>query len=49
MGMECLHSKYILVKCKLYGPAETIENASAMFEKKMGGGGGGGGGGLINV
>ena len=38
MGMECLHCKYILVKCKLYGPTETIENASVIFEKKKGGG-----------
>ena len=34
MGMECLYCKFILVKCKLYGPTETIENASAIFEKK---------------
>ena len=34
MGMDCLHCKYILVKCKLYGPTKTIENASAIFEKK---------------
>ena len=26
--------KYILVKCKLHGPTEMIENASAIFEKK---------------
>ena len=37
MGMECLHCKYILVKCKLYGPIEMIENTSAIFEKKKGG------------
>ena len=34
MGMECLHCKYILVKCKMYGPTETIEKSSAIFEKK---------------
>ena len=45
MGMECLHCKYILVKCKLYGPMETTKNALAIFEEKRGGGGGGGGGG----
>ena len=37
MGIKCLQCKYILVKCKLYGPIETIENASAIFEKKRGG------------
>ena len=41
MVMECLHCNYILVKCKLNGPTEMIENASAIFEKKRGGGGGG--------
>ena len=46
MGMECLHCKYILVKCKLYGPTETIEKASTIFEKKKEGWGGGGGGGV---
>ena len=34
MGMECLHCKYIFVKCKLSGLTKTIENASVIFEKK---------------
>ena len=34
MGMEWLHCKYILVKCKLVGPIKMIEKASIIFEKK---------------
>ena len=32
MGMECLHCKYILVKCKLYGPTEMIEKKGGAFK-----------------
>ena len=37
MGMECLHCKCILLNVNVYGPIETIENASTnfFFEKNI--------------